>query len=306
MTESCRASPSARPSASTRTAAPTGESSAPVGRRRAGCHRPTRCLRSGAAGRLLTTSPTAGPPRRGPRSQPVDLDVDRLDLEPVGAGRTTGPGSRGRGPTKPATKSSAGSRAARPARPPARAGRPRRSTATWSPSLTASSMSWVTRTMVLPSSPWSRRNSCCSCVAHDRVDRRERLVHQHDRRVRRQGAGDARRAAAARRRAAPGSGPPSRRSSPTRSSSSSARVRASLLRRPGSTGTVATLSTTVRCGNRPAFWMTYPIPRRSSAASMLVMSSPSIRIAPGGGVDHPVDHPQRGGLAAARRVRRTP
>ena len=39
---------------------------------------------------------------------------------------------------------------------------PTRSTATWSPSLTASSMSWVTNTMVLPSSRCSRRNSSCS------------------------------------------------------------------------------------------------------------------------------------------------
>ena len=60
---------------------------------------------------------------------------------------------------------------------------PTRMTATWSPSLTASSMSWVTKTMVLPSSPCSRRNSSCSSCAHDRVDRAERLVHQHHRRV---------------------------------------------------------------------------------------------------------------------------
>ena len=40
---------------------------------------------------------------------------------------------------------------------------PTRSTATWLPSLIASSMSWVTMTIVLPSSPCSRRNSSCSC-----------------------------------------------------------------------------------------------------------------------------------------------
>ncbi|OLT11074.1 hypothetical protein BJF78_27865 [Pseudonocardia sp. CNS-139] len=38
---------------------------------------------------------------------------------------------------------------------------PTRSTATLSPSLTASSMSWVTNTMVLPSSPCSRSSSSC-------------------------------------------------------------------------------------------------------------------------------------------------
>ncbi len=52
-----------------------------------------------------------------------------------------------------------------------------------SPSLIASSMSCVTKTMVLPSSPCSRRNSSCSWLAHDRVDRAERLVHQHHRRI---------------------------------------------------------------------------------------------------------------------------
>ncbi len=57
-------------------------------------------------------------------------------------------------------------------------------------------------------------------------------------------------------------------------------MRASFFVTPVSTGTVATLSTTVRCGNRPACWMTYPIPRRSSAGSVPVMSSPSMRIRP--------------------------
>ena len=52
-------------------------------------------------------------------------------------------------------------------------------------------MSWVTNTIVLPSSPCSRRNSSCSCVPDHRVDRAERLVHQHHRRVRGQRPGDA-------------------------------------------------------------------------------------------------------------------
>ena len=65
-------------------------------------------------------------------------------------------------PTKPATKLLAGRESnsagvASWARMP-----PTFSTATWSPSLMASSMSWVTKTMVLPSSDCSRRNSCWS------------------------------------------------------------------------------------------------------------------------------------------------
>ena len=40
------------------------------------------------------------------------------------------------------------------------------------------------------------------------------------------------------------------------------------------------LSSTVRCGNRPAFWITYPIPRRSFGASMLRVSTPSISTVP--------------------------
>ena len=73
----------------------------------------------------------------------------------------------------------------------ARGRRRPRSTATRSPSLTASSMSWVTNTIVLRSSACSRRSSSCRLRAHDRVDGAERLVHQQHRRVGGQRAGDA-------------------------------------------------------------------------------------------------------------------
>ena len=108
--------------------------------------------------------------------------------------REPGDGERRRPPvepTKSATKSSAGwaSSSAGVAycasRPPAA------KTATRSPIRTASSMSWVTSTTVLPSSRWSRRNSSCSRTADDRVDGAERLVHQQHRRVRGQRPGHA-------------------------------------------------------------------------------------------------------------------
>ena len=60
-----------------------------------------------------------------------------------------------------------------------------------SPIFTASSMSWVTNTIVLRSVRCSRRNSSCKPRACDRVDRAERLVHQQDGRVGGQRAGDA-------------------------------------------------------------------------------------------------------------------
>ena len=48
---------------------------------------------------------------------------------------------------------------------------------------TASSMSWVTKTMVLSSSRCRRERLGLQLFAHDRVDRAERLVHQQDVRV---------------------------------------------------------------------------------------------------------------------------
>ena len=41
-----------------------------------------------------------------------------------------------------------------------------------------------------------------------------------------------------------------------------------------------TLPSTVRCGNRPPCWMTYPIARRSSCAGTLETSSPSTVMRP--------------------------
>ena len=64
-------------------------------------------------------------------------------------------------------------------------------TATRSPILIASSMSWVTNRIVLAIVFLEAQELVLEAVADDRVDRAERLVHEHDRRVRGQRPGDA-------------------------------------------------------------------------------------------------------------------
>ena len=60
-----------------------------------------------------------------------------------------------------------------------------------SPSLIASSMSWVTKTIVLRMLGLQAQELVLQPLAVDRVDRAERLVHEHQRRVGREGAGHA-------------------------------------------------------------------------------------------------------------------
>jgi hypothetical protein len=43
------------------------------------------------------------------------------------------------------------------------------------------------------------------------------------------------------------------------------------------------LSATLRCGNNPACWITYPIVRRSATASVVRTSVPSTRTSPSSG-----------------------
>ena len=59
-----------------------------------------------------------------------------------------------------------------------------------SPIMIASSMSWVTKITVFRTAAWIRRNSRCS-RARDRVERTERLVHEHHRRIGGQRPGEA-------------------------------------------------------------------------------------------------------------------
>ena len=64
------------------------------------------------------------------------------------------------------------------------------STWTWLDRETASSIEWVTSTMVLPVRCQISSSDWLICVAGDGVERAERLVHQQDRGIERQGAGD--------------------------------------------------------------------------------------------------------------------
>ena len=80
-------------------------------------------------------------------------------------------------PTNSATKALAG-RSMRSSGVPHCASRPRSSTAITLASRSASSMSCVTKTMVLPVRALDAQHLVLQCGAGDRVDRRERLVHQ--------------------------------------------------------------------------------------------------------------------------------
>ena len=94
-------------------------------------------------------------------------------------------------------------------------------------------------------------------LAVDRVDRAERLVHQHQRRVDRErardadalalAAGELRRVAVARL---------GRVERDELEQLVDARARSAALSQPSRRGTVAMFSPTVRCGNRPICWIT--------------------------------------------------
>ena len=132
---------------------------------------------------------------------------------------------------------------------------PVRRTATIVPSLIASSMSWVTKTMVLPNSSWRRRSSSW------RPLRTTGSTAENGSSISSTGG------SAARARATPTRccWPPESwygyrlaraASRPTRPMSSVARALAFSLPQPSMRGTVAMLSTIVRCWKSPAFWMT--------------------------------------------------
>ena len=92
--------------------------------------------------------------------------------------------------------------------------------------------------------------------------------------------GPRRRAAARHRRAGSGTGrgrSPDR-GRPARAAPCRSRWRAA--GEPRRRGTVSTFWPTVRCGNRPTCWMTYPMRRRSSTRSRVATSTPSTRIRP--------------------------
>ena len=120
-------------------------------------------------------APPPGPPR---------LDVAHLDQ-----GQPLQPAF---GPDELAARSRWPARAGSPrAGRTARACRPTLRMAMRSASLIASSMSWVTNTIVLLSRSLDVEELVLQPGSHDRVDRGERLVHEHHRRVGGQGAGHA-------------------------------------------------------------------------------------------------------------------
>ncbi len=134
--------------------------------------------------------------------------------------------------------------------------RPPSMTAMRCPRWIASSMSWVTSTMVVPSRFWMARRSSCA------------LVRMTGSRAPKGSSMSRTLGPAARARATPtrccwppesSCGRRSRNwagSSWKRSSSSSTRVEMRALSQPRRRGTVAMLSATERCGKRPLPWMT--------------------------------------------------
>ena len=126
-----------------------------------------------------------------------------------------------------------------------------------SPILIASSMSCVTNTTVFLTFVLQAQELVLQARAVDRVDRAERLVHQHQRRVGRQRARDADALALAagelRRVAA---GHLLRVEADQLEQLAHARARCGPSASPAGAGTVAMFSPTVWCGNRPICWIT--------------------------------------------------
>ena len=173
-----------------------------------------------------------------------------------------------------------------------------------SPILIASSMSWVTKTIVLRSSLVQAQEVVLQALAGDRVDRAERLVHQHHRRVGGQRAGHADAlvlAARELRRVALAVAPRGR----------GRRARAARARARGcgpcpsraAAGTVAMLSLDRHVREQPDLLdhVADPAPQLGRLERRRTLL-PSIVMSPSVIDDQPVDHLQRGGLAAARRA----
>ena len=160
-------------------------------------------------------------------------------------------------PTKRATNSDAGLPRISAGGPNCASTPPTWSTATRSPILIASSMSWVTNTIVLASRLLQAQQLVLKPLADDRIDCAERLVHEHQRRIGSERTGDADTLPLAARQlcrialAIVGPAPGRRGRAARRRARSCACVS-----QPSSLGTMAMLSPTVRCGIRPTCWIT--------------------------------------------------
>ena len=123
------------------------------------------------------------------------------------------------------------------------------------------------KTIVCPVSSWSRHHLVLHVAADERVERAERLVVEHHRRVASRTRARRRRAAASRPRAGRGTAF-STSSRPTSSSSSRARASRSAFAIPRISSPNATLSITRRWASRPKCWKTIETEwRRSSRSS---------------------------------------
>ena len=100
-------------------------------------------------------------------------------------------------------------------------------------------------------------------LADDRVDRPERLVHEHHRRVGGEGPGYAYPLALATRELARVAVAVGGGLEPDQRQQLVGAARGRSAGQPSSRGTTATLSPIVRWGNSPTCWITYPIRRRS-------------------------------------------
>ena len=130
------------------------------------------------------------------------------------------------------------------------------STAMRSPSLIASSMSWVTKTIVLRMRCLQAQELVLQALAVDRVDGAERLVHEHQRRVGGQGAGDADALALAAGELRGVAVARLGRVEPDELEQLvDAGADAPRLSQPSSRGTVAMFSAIVWCGKRPICWI---------------------------------------------------
>jgi hypothetical protein len=141
------------------------------------------------------------------------------------------------------------------------------------PILKASSRSWLTKTMVRFSLACRSRSSSCSLDADQRVQRRERLVHQEDRRVGDKGAGQADALLHAARQFAHLALGPLRSGSPAPAGHRPwARASGDM---PASSSPRPTFSRTVRQGSRPNCWNTMAIRvarRRRSVAGLALVT----------------------------------
>ena len=153
---------------------------------------------------------------------------------------------------------------ARAARRPART-RPSRITATWSAKDSASAWSWVTRMVVMPAASSSSATALRMRGAQAGVERRERLVEQHQPRLR----------ASARASATRCCWPPDsscgRRSRIAVSSSTHVHQLGDALARAGprrASRPKPILSATLRCGNSAPSCATKPMPRRCAGTAV--------------------------------------